>query len=132
LATGEFGKYHNNGTHSLVVGLVVAVSFGLAFSWKRRGEFLAWFLIIFTSYGTHILLDYFTWGSRGVMLFWPFSLERYHSPLALFYGMRWADGIVSISHLWTILTETVFVLVLLLVVYLAEHRIYRVGRRENA
>jgi membrane-bound metal-dependent hydrolase YbcI (DUF457 family) len=128
---GDFGKFHNNGTHSLIVALLVALIFGFALSRKRRGEFISWFLLILISYGTHILLDFFTWGGRGVMLFWPFSTERFQSGLALFYGVRWADGLLSINHLWTLGTEVVFVLILLLFTYLAEHRTLRVTKQEN-
>ena len=131
LITGDFGKYHNNGTHSLIVGLLVAVTIALALSRKRRVEFLPWFLIVFFSYGSHILLDFFTWGGRGVMLFWPLSSERYQSGVSLFYGVRWGDGLFSINHLWTLATEVTFVLLLLLGVYLAEIRTCRVSDREN-
>jgi membrane-bound metal-dependent hydrolase YbcI (DUF457 family) len=131
LLTGDFGKYHNNGTHSLVVCLLVAITFGLAFSWKRRSEYLPWFLIIFASYASHILLDFFTWGGRGVMLFWPVSAERYQSDVALFYGVRWGDGLFSINHLWTLATEAIFILFLWLILRLAETRTYRVTKQEN-
>jgi inner membrane protein len=129
--SGEFGKYHNNGTHSLIACLLVAVIFALALSWRRRAEFMSWFLLVFISYGGHVLLDFLTFGGRGVMLFWPFSLQRYQSSIGLFYGVRWKDGLFSTRHLWTLVTEIIFILVLWLVVYLAESKFYRVTDREK-
>lgn len=131
LLSSDFAKYHNNGTHSLVVGLLIASLFSLAISWKRREEFTFWFLVVGSSYGTHILLDFFTWGGRGVMLLWPFSLERYHSSLVLFYGVRWGDGLLSINHIWTLLTEGLFILLFLILAYFSENRSKPVSTRET-
>ena len=47
------------------------------------------------------------------MLFWPLSSHRFSSPLLLFYGVRWSDGLFSIHHLSTVLNELLFALVLL-------------------
>jgi hypothetical protein len=52
---------------------------------------------------------------RGVMAFWPLSSERFISPVLLFYGLHWSEGIFSGKDLWTIVNETNFVLITLLV-----------------
>ena len=36
-------------------------------------------------------MDFFTVG-RGVNPFWPFSLERFASPVPVFYGLHWSYG----------------------------------------
>jgi hypothetical protein len=53
---------------------------------------------------------------RGVMLFWPLSQNRFVSPIRIFYGLQWGLGWFSIWHLWTIVTESGFVLFLVVVV----------------
>jgi inner membrane protein len=121
--SGDFGRYHNNGTHSLVSGLLVALSGALFLAWKDRTQFLNWFWVIFFSYGSHVILDFFTQG-RGVMLFWPFTSERFGSPVKLFLGVRWSEGWISIEHFWTLVTELIFVLIIGLVVW-------ALGRREG-
>jgi inner membrane protein len=107
LVMGDFGRYHNNGTHSLVVGVFLAMLFAGIIRWHFRYSFSTWFIIAVVAYELHVLMDFFTIG-RGVMLFWPFSYERYSSPLLVFYGLHWSDGVFSIRHLWTLLTEMIF------------------------
>ena len=70
---GDFGRYHNNLTHSLFVGLGVALLFGGLMMWPRRFGF--WFAVAFASYGLHVVMDSATAG-RGVMAFWPLTSER--------------------------------------------------------
>jgi membrane-bound metal-dependent hydrolase YbcI (DUF457 family) len=120
---GDMARYHNNGTHSLVVGFLLALAIGAAVWSKTRVNFLEWFLIIFLSYNMHVISDFFTYDSRGVMLFWPLSTERYASPINLFYGVRWGDGWISVRHLWTLATESLFALgVFFLLRLLGDHR----------
>lgn len=107
----NFGKYHNNGSHSLFVGFFVALVIAMAISLIRKNLALDWFVVSLLSYGLHVIMDFFTVG-RGVMFFWPFSLQRYTSPLPLFYGFHWSDGIFSSNHLITLLTELGFILIL--------------------
>jgi inner membrane protein len=113
IITGDFGKYHNNATHSLVVGLFISLAFSGVASLVSSFKFRDWFFVTFLSYSLHIVLDFFTVG-RGVMAFWPLSYQRFLSPVSLFYGLHWSDGFFSIRHVWTFLTEvataTLFVL----------------------
>jgi inner membrane protein len=101
---GDFGRYHNNLSHSLLVGLMVALAVGGLSSLTTRDQFGLWFGLALACYQLHIVLDYFTWG-RGVMAFWPITPERFSPPVALFYGFHWSEGLVSHRHLWTLLTE---------------------------
>jgi inner membrane protein len=118
--TGDLARFHNNGTHSLIVGAGVALLAAVLLSWRKRSHFLAWFWMIFASYGMHTVLDFFTYGGRGVMLFWPLSPVRFDSPFKLFYGVRWSEGWISTHHLWTIVSEFGFVLLVFLVLWLTE------------
>jgi inner membrane protein len=106
----DFGRYHNQGSHSLLVGLFVAILAGGMIRIVRKGSFREWFLVAWLAYESHIILDFFTWG-RGVMLFWPITLERFKSPVLLFYGLHWSDGLLSLSHIVTLITEIALILV---------------------
>lgn len=117
LLAGNFGRFHNNGTHSLIVGLLVAFFIGIMTSRIGRSEFLTWFVIPLTCYQLHVIMDFFTIG-RGVMLLWPFSPQRFSSPVKLFYGLHWSDGWLSLRHIWTLFTELGFVVVLVAAVHL--------------
>ena len=110
LFANDLVAFHNNVSHSLAFGIVVALGIGaIACLWMRSG-FVQWFLVALICYEGHILMDYFTYGG-GVKVFWPISMERYQSPLLLFYGLRWSEGLISPSHLKTLAGETVFILV---------------------
>jgi inner membrane protein len=116
---GNFGRYHNNATHSLVVGLGVALIFGAIMQWREKQGFAYWFLLALISYEMHVIMDSATI-SRGVMAFWPFTADRYLLPFRLFYGFKWSRGWISISHLWTFLTESLFAAVLFITVHLLQ------------
>ncbi len=128
LLLGDLGAYHNAGMNSLLVVLCVSLLVaGLA--WLRwRPGFRVWLALSLLCYSLHVLADYLTWG-RGVMLFWPFTAERFAPPVYLFYGLHWSDGWVSVRHIWTLLTELVFAAILLtaLVLY-SRWKGRRVGR----
>jgi inner membrane protein len=106
LIAGDFGRYHNNATHSLLVAAGVSLGFAGIMAWKRQ-SFGFWFLVAVACYGAHVLMDSAT-PSRGVMAFWPITGRRFHFPLQLFYGFRWSDGWFSVHHVWTVVTELGF------------------------
>ena len=105
--TGDFGRFHNNATHSLIVGLGMALAFGFLMGWKERSGFGFWFIIALLAYELHVLMDSATI-SRGVMALWPFTTERYRFPITVFYGLHWSEGWFSLKHLWTATTELAF------------------------
>ncbi len=111
----DMQKYHNHISHSLLFGIPVAILIAAILRQIYRFKFWMWFLICLISYDLHILMDALT-AERGVMMFWPLSQDRFVSPIRIFYGLRWGLGWFSIWHLWTIFTESVFVLVLIAVI----------------
>ena len=113
---GDFGSYHNNWTHSLLIGLGVALVIGSLVWLMRHSGFGRWFIITLLCYELHVVMDYFTIG-RGVMAFWPFSLERFASPVPVFYGLRWSDGWLSTRHLFTITTEVGFIILVVIIAH---------------
>jgi hypothetical protein len=69
--------------------------------------------LILVAYDLHVLMDFFTYDSRGVMLLWPFSALRFESTVSLFYGVRWSKGLWAVEHLITLFSELTFALVIL-------------------
>lgn len=110
--TGDFGRFHNNATHSLIAGAFFSLIFAALMWWRGRQGFLYWFAVAMVSYSLHIMMDAAT-VSRGVMALWPFTDTRYLFPVTLFYGLHWSDGWLSIRHLWTLLTELLFLALVL-------------------
>ena len=122
IALGDLGGIHNSITNSIIVGLAISVFVGGAISYIAGGRFALWFSAVLISISLHILMDYFS-TSRGVMAFWPITSRRFIAPAKLFYGFQYSQGLLSISHLWTALTELVFAAaVVLLAAYIPKMR----------
>ena len=71
----------------------------------------------------HLIMDSLT-GGDGVMLFWPFSDARIGSPVRLFFGLQWSSGLWSRDHLLTLVSEGLFVFL----VVLGTRRLHRASR----
>jgi membrane-bound metal-dependent hydrolase YbcI (DUF457 family) len=110
---GDFGRFHNNLTHSLLVGAAVALLLAVALRAVRGNGFGFWFAIVLAAYELHVLMDWTTYG-RGVMVWWPLTAERFQAPVFVFYGLHWSQGWLSTRHLWTLTTELLFAAVTLL------------------
>ena len=105
--------YHNSMSHSLLVGILVALLIAGIFQRVYRSNFWLWFLICLISYDLHVVMDALT-ADRGVMMFWPLTEARYASSVKIFYGLQWGLGWFSPWHLWTIFTESLFVGIVLI------------------
>lgn len=115
LVLGDFNRFHNNLTHSLGCGLVVAIGVGGVAHFLNAG-FLRWFVLTLVCYDLHVFMDFFTYG-RGVMLLWPISPERYQAPIEIFHGLRRDYGLVTIHHVWTFVNEASFATIVILTTY---------------
>ncbi|MHC4476800.1 MAG: metal-dependent hydrolase [Planctomycetota bacterium] len=127
IVMGNFGKYHNQITHSLFFGLCITLSATVLARLFKPFRFSSWFFLILLCYEMHIIMDYFTFG-RGVMIFWPFNTTRFSPPFFLFYGVRWSEGWLTVKHFWTVLNEIVFLASL----FLAQRIFSRKTRFVNA
>jgi len=107
ILSGDFGRYHNNLTHSLFMGLSITPVAAIVAYVADRQRTVQWVLLALVCYELHVLMDFFTVG-RGVMIFWPLSPQRWEPPIKIFYGLHWSDGWFSHKHLWTLLNETTF------------------------
>jgi len=113
---GNLARYHNNLTHSLTAAFAAGLlGLSLGFVLDRPAA-TRWFGLAFTCYGLHVAMDFFTVG-RGVMFLWPFTSHRFISPIKLFYGLHWSQGVFSRLHIWTFLSETAFILVVLVALW---------------
>lgn len=119
---GNFGRFHNDFANSLIFGLAIALIIGAVVWLRQRSGFKSWVTVALISYELHVLMDFFTVG-RGVMLAWPFLVDRFEPPVKLFYGLHWSEGLMSPMHLWTLVTELAFVTAMLFVVYISRARI---------
>lgn len=108
----DMERYHNNLSHSLFLAIPVGLLVAGFFQRIYRSHFWMWFLICLISYDLHIIMDALT-GERGVMMFWPLTQIRYVSSLKIFYGLQWGLGWFSPWHLWTLLTESLFVFIII-------------------
>jgi membrane-bound metal-dependent hydrolase YbcI (DUF457 family) len=112
LLSGDFGRFHNNLTHSLLVGWGIALTVGVLMNWRRGSGFWYWMILTALCYNLHVIMDWTTTG-RGVMALWPIMAQRFLAPVTLFYGLHWSEGLVSERHLITLATELGFVALVL-------------------
>lgn len=109
--SGNFAAFHNNFTHSPFFGLMMTALFAGVMLFIDRRNVMRWAAIAFGAYLVHIGMDFFTPG-RGVMLMWPFLPDRFEPSFVAFYGVHWSEPVTSIRHLWTVITEGLFVLLM--------------------
>jgi len=122
--------YHNSMSHSLLVGILVALLIAGIFQRVYRSNFWLWFLICLISYDLHVVMDALT-ADRGVMMFWPLTEARYASSVKIFYGLQWGLGWFSPWHLWTIFTESLFVGIVLIAMNYFDKRRKRVSEKHT-
>jgi len=108
----DFGRYHNNLTHSFSMGVAASLLVAAGALIVDRKRVAQWAILALICYELHVLMDFFTVG-RGVMIFWPISLNRWEPPIKLFYGLHWSDGWISHKHFWTLLNELAFAAILI-------------------
>ena len=109
MLVGHPAARHGGATHSLAAGILFGALFALACR-RRYGSAvstrLLWVLGTLCSWA-HALMDMATWGN-GVMLLWPFSLERLRV-VPLFFGARHSELMNWRLHLITLTTELLFI-----------------------
>ena len=111
LLHGDPLAHHRSFVHSPLLGLAAALAFAAALHVWRRWSFTRWLVISLVAFELHVLMDFLSVG-RGVPWLWPLSHDRFQAPLKLFYGVRWWEGLLSWSHLWTLVNEVAFLGVL--------------------
>jgi membrane-bound metal-dependent hydrolase YbcI (DUF457 family) len=126
----DMQAYHNSYSHSLLVGIPVALLVAGIFQRMYRSNYWLWFMICLISYDLHVILDAFA-ADRGVMMFYPLTEARFAAPVKIFFGLQWGLGWFSPWHLWTIFTESVFVGIVLVAMNYFEKRRSQVQERNK-
>lgn len=117
LLLGQPALYHQGATHSLVVGLVVALAAAVVGmpGWERKSVFL----LVLAAWSSHLLLDLCGPDQRlpyGLPLLWPLGAQHFLSPYPLLPGMRhaghthadtkqWLAGIFSLYNVMALAVE---------------------------
>jgi inner membrane protein len=84
---GAANKYHHGATHSLGAALLFGLFMAVIFKWKKNTSFHIAFLIFFSLYFVHVLIDAAAVDLRppsGVELLWPFSSKYFIAPIRIF------------------------------------------------
>ena len=107
-------QLHRGPSHSLLAALAVSGLLAwLIYSYRRRSSYRVLFGLTFGLYSSHLLLDLFTAGGRGIPLLWPLSSQYFRAPFALFPGVHYSRGLWDNSHLIFISAELLYSLILL-------------------
>lgn len=117
----DLARYHNQFSHSLITIILAVPVLALGFKWWAQIAWRDGLLVTFVASLLHIVMDYFTYG-RGVMLFWPLTVQRFQSPVLLFYGLQWSHSWRSPVHLLTLLNELLFMTVLAIALWVWEQK----------
>ena len=104
--TGE--TYHHGLTHSIIFSLIFSLVSGLLAYWYDKRLAFPIFILALLVYDSHLLLDFFTSGSDGIELFWPFSKIFVKSSWAIFPPVHWSKGILDYSHFYFIGFELIY------------------------
>ncbi|MFC1664097.1 metal-dependent hydrolase [Pseudomonadota bacterium] len=89
ILVGDFNRYHQQYSHSLIFAAAFALLFFVLFFYQRQQR-LKISLLAGTLYSSHLLLDLITYDGAepfGIPLLWPFSSQLFHSPYTLFGGI---------------------------------------------
>jgi inner membrane protein len=113
---GNLGRFHRQGTHSLVASLAIGLFVGLAVKRWKWSSF-RWGSWAFALYLSHILLDMLVGASRGVQFFWPFSAHYFILPISIFRSFSYSASAVgtiqnlfSLNNLLTVFWEMMLLL----------------------
>ncbi len=88
---GHLGEYHRLISHSIGAAIIISliatwILMKKGTGWKNSLSPFSVFGACFLSYTSHIALDIFNAGSKGVMALWPFTNKIFYGPLSLLGG----------------------------------------------
>ncbi len=97
LITGE--TYHRGLTHSLFFAVMFSVIIGLVVSYLGKYSYQQILLFTTLVYSSHLFLDFFTAGGKGIQVFWLLSDRFFQSPIPIFPAVHHSRGFLHYSHL---------------------------------
>ena len=106
-------SFHRGVTHS--IGFTLGFSFVVAALFYRFARPLVKQMFFLTAviYSSHLLLDFFTAGGRGLQLLWPLSTRYFQAPFPLFPGVHHSEGLLYGGHVWFISYELLYTIFLI-------------------
>lgn len=99
---------HRGMTHSVGFTLGASVLVTVLGYRVMRSPAAHLFLLTGMIYSSHLLLDFFTAGGRGLQLFWPFTSAFFQSPIPLFPAVHYSEGLFYWRHLFFITWELLY------------------------
>jgi len=144
LLVGEPGRYHHGASHSLGFAILFGLALSLTLAAFKLGDRIQNFVIFFSLYFSHVLLDYLSTDTSfpyGVPLFWPLSNEYYIAPFAFLpdihrpvsSGIKFITGVLSLHNLWAATVEALMLGFLILLFTVRTGRVInRSATREPA
>ncbi|MDJ0795268.1 MAG: metal-dependent hydrolase [Calothrix sp. MO_167.B12] len=112
LLTGE--KFHRGLTHSIFFSFIFSsiVAFFISNRWNKSYKQI--FIFTFIIYCSHLSLDFFTAGGKGMQLFLPFTNSFFKSPIPIFPPVKHSSGLWELSHIITLSFELIYSALLVL------------------
>lgn len=101
-------RVHRGMTHSIGFTLGLCCLVAIAASAIARPWVKQILLLTAAGYGSHLLLDFFTAGGRGMQLFWPLTPAFFQSPIPLFPPVHHSHGLFYWGHLLFISYELLY------------------------
>jgi inner membrane protein len=137
---GKPNLFHHGISHSLGVGILFSLTLAALVNWRKRQHIRTDFLIFFTLYASHLMLDYISSDGRpplGIPLFWPLSNEYFLFPHPILPGVmhskldhativQFLDDVFSVHNLYVVFLEIAMATPLLLIIFFL-----RKGRHER-
>jgi len=134
---GDPHRYHHGISHSIGFAVLFALTFSFSLFLRKPDSFKRNFVIFFSLYFSHIVLDYFSIDTSlpyGVPFFWPLSNTYYIAPFAFLPDIRRAlsssefiPSLFSLHNLWAASVEFLLLFPMLLLV-----RVWRKRARVSA
>ncbi len=106
LITGE--RFHRGLTHTIFFAFIFSVIVGFLISKRWHQPYKQILLFTFTIYISHLFLDFFTAGGKGMQLLLPFTNTFFKSPVSIFPKVSHSSGLWAFSHLITISFELIY------------------------
>ena len=116
---------HRGVSHSVGMALAGSLILALWFLRRSRRQFYAVAGLALAAYGSHLLLDLFTTGGRGLPLLWPLSPTLIQVPLTLFPQVHHSEGLFYSGHIPVVLFEVAYGGLLLWLTAIAASRLSR-------
>jgi inner membrane protein len=131
---GEPNRFHHGISHSLGFAVLFGILVGLFLHWRRNEGFLRNFLVFFSLYFSHLILDYLaddTSAPYGEPLWWPISNEYYISPVLIFTDIQrvssggrlsFITSLINLHNVWAVTLEFIVLLPILGLIELAKRK----------